>query len=241
MSSSLSNLRVEAANWNTCTAVLHSSKQNYFLQAYKNCKPAHYCKFSNSLKSFLHLNTKSPHQNLINMKNFACLLFVAAIIYSCNTASTMGGADASANKARVQSFYDQVINAHSTAAIDSFCSADFVDHNPDPGRSGKGSDDLKASFKDFFTGYPDIHVKTNFMIAEGDTVMAHVTLTGTNSGALGNMPATNKQISVDGIDVIVLKDGKANERWGFFDTQKMMQDLGMMPQPGQHDTATKKK
>jgi len=175
------------------------------------------------------------------MKNFACLLIVAAIIYSCNTASTTDRMNTDAIKARDQSFYDNVINAHNTAMIDSFCTADFVDHNPDPGRSGKGSDDLKASFKDFFTGYPDIQVKTNFMIAEGDTVMAHVSLTGTNSGAFGNMPATNKQINIDGIDVIVLKDGKATERWGFFDTQKMMQQLGMMPQPGKQDTATMKK
>src|SRR5258706_2351422 len=104
--------------------------------------------------------------------------------------------------------------------IDSFCSADFVDHNPDPGRSGKGSDDWKASSKDFFTAYPDIHVTTNFMIASGDTVMAHVTMSGTNSGAMGGMPATNKQVNIDGIDVIVIKDGKAAERWGFFDTMK---------------------
>jgi len=174
------------------------------------------------------------------MKNFACLLFIAVIIYGCNTATTMGGMNTDANKARVQSFYDQVINAHSTDMIDSFCTADFTDHNPDPGRSGKGSDDLKASFKDFFTAYPDIHIKTNFMIAEGDTVMAHVSLTGTNSGAQGNMPATNKQVNIDGVDVIVLKDGKATERWGFFDTQKMMEQLGMMPAPGQQDSAMKK-
>src|SRR5258706_3789724 len=138
------------------------------------------------------------------MKNFACVFFIAAVIFSCNTAPATGGMNTDANKARVQSFYDAVINAHNISMIDSFCTADFVDHNPDPGRSGKGSDDLKASFKDFFTGYPDIHVKTNFMIAEGDTVMAHVSLTGTNSGAFGNMPATNKQINIDGIDVIVL-------------------------------------
>jgi len=174
------------------------------------------------------------------MKNFACLLFIAAIIYSCNTAPTMAGMNTDANKARVQNFYDQVINAHSTAAIDSFCTTDFVDHNPDPGRSGKGSDDLKASFKDFFTGYPDIHVKTNFMIAEGDTVMAHVTLTGTNSGALGNMPATNKQININGIDIIALKDGKAIERWGIFDNLTMMQQLGMMPAAGQKDSTMNK-
>jgi steroid delta-isomerase-like uncharacterized protein len=175
------------------------------------------------------------------MKKIICLLFIAAIIYSCNTASTNTAMNTDANKARVQNFYDQVFNEHNMNLIDSFCGADFVDHNPDPGRSGKGIDDLKASFKDFFAAYPDIHVKTNFMIAEGDTVMAHVTVTGTNSGAQGNMPATNKQVNIDGIDILVIKDGKAAERWGIFETQKMMEQLGMMPAPGKQDSAMKNK
>jgi len=174
------------------------------------------------------------------MKILACVLFIAAMFFSCNNTATMGAMNTDANKTRVQSFYDHVINAHNLAAIDSFCSADFVDHNPDPGRTGKGMDDLKASFKDFFTAYPDIHETTNFMIAEGDTVMAHVTLTGTNSGAVGNAPATNKQINIDSVDVIIVKDGKATERWGFFDVMKMQQQLGAMPGMGQ-DTSKMKK
>ena len=62
--------------------------------------------------------------------------------------------------------------------------------------------------------------------------MALVTMTGTNSGPMGQMPATNKQINVGGIDVLVIHDQKASERWGFFDTMKMMEQLGMMPAPG---------
>ncbi len=174
------------------------------------------------------------------MKNFACLFFIAVILLSCNQPATTAGSNTDANKATVQNFYDQMINAHNTAMIDSFCSADFVDHNPDPGRTGKGIDDMKASFKDFFTAYPDVHVKTDFMVAEGDTVAAHVTVTGTNSGAMGNMPATNKQINIEGIDIIVLKDGKAVERWGVFDNMAMMQQLGMMPDASQQDSTTHK-
>jgi predicted ester cyclase len=70
------------------------------------------------------------------------------------------------------------------------------------------------------------------MVAEGDKVMAHVTMTGTNSGPMMGMPATNKQVSVDGIDLIMIKDGKATERWGYFDTMKFMAQMGMMPPPG---------
>lgn len=167
----------------------------------------------------------------MKMKTLISIFVIAVIAVSCNT---MGNSDAAKNdaaKARVQSFYDQVINAHNPTAVDSFCAADFVDHNPDPGHSGKGTAELKTSFGDFFTAFPDVHVKTNFMVAEGDTVVAHVTLTGTNSGTLGGMPATNKSMTVDGVDIIHLKDGKAVERWGVFDNAKMMQDLGMMPAP----------
>jgi steroid delta-isomerase-like uncharacterized protein len=165
------------------------------------------------------------------MKNLAFFLFCTWLLASCGDMSKGTAAhDKSANnKQRMQQFYDQVINAHNVNAIDSFCTADFVDHNPDEGFTGKGVADLKASFKAFFTAFPDIHITTHFMVAEGDTIAAHVNLTGTNSGAMGpGMPATNKKISVDGIDMVAVKDGKATERWGFFDTRKMMTDLGMM-------------
>jgi steroid delta-isomerase-like uncharacterized protein len=166
------------------------------------------------------------------MKKLIYIVVIAVMAASCNMPNNTGSMKAEANKAKTQRFYDEVINAHNVAAIDSFCSADFVDHNPDQGHTGKGIEELRSTFKEFFASFPDVHMTTNFMIAQGDTVMAYITMTGTNSGAMGNMPATNKQVSIDGIDVIAIKDGKAVERWGMFDNMKMMGELGMMPPPG---------
>jgi len=157
------------------------------------------------------------------------LLYILPVVMI--TSCMNGGMkDAANNKAKegVQHFYDDVINAHNPAAAETYCTADFVDHNPDQGHSGKGMDDLKAEFKDFFAAFPDVHATTKFMIAQGDTVIAYLTMTGTNSGPMSGMPATNKQMNVDGVDIIVLKDGKATDRWGFFDSMKMMAQLGMM-------------
>ena len=177
------------------------------------------------------------------MKSIIYISAIALIAASCSSSNNSGGMKASENKAKVQRFYDEVINAHNTAMVDSFCTSDFVDHNPDEGHSGKGTDDLKAGFNDFFTAFPDIKISPNFMIAQGDTVVAHVTITGTNSGMMGKMPATNKQMTIDGIDIIALKDGKATDRWGFFDMMKMMHEMGMMPPPGamMDSSMTKKK
>jgi predicted ester cyclase len=43
---------------------------------------------------------------------------------------------------------------------------------------------------------------------------------------MGNMPATNKSFRINGIDIIVVKDGKATERWGIFDDMSLMGQLG---------------
>jgi len=166
------------------------------------------------------------------MKNLIYIFAIAVCFASCNMADNSASMKPTAIQEQMQKFYDQVINAHNPAAMDSFCTADFLDHNPDQGHTGKGIDDAKASFTEFFAAFPDVHITANFFVESEDKCAAHVTMTGTNSGMMGNMPATNKQVTVDGIDLIKVKDGKATERWGFFDTMKMMTDLGLMPAPG---------
>ena len=160
------------------------------------------------------------------MKKLIYLIALAAVVTSCNMPDKSAGMKSAAIKERTQQFYDQVLNAHNPEAVDAFCTADFVDHNPDPGHSGKGTDDLKASLKEFFIAFPDIHATPHFMIAEGDTVAIHLTMDGTNSGPMSGMPASNKRMSIDGIDIIVIKGDKASERWGLFDMMTWMKQMG---------------
>ena len=172
------------------------------------------------------------------MKKILFLVMLVAIFVSCNNSATTSSSDeTAANKAKAQRFYDEVINGHNAALIDSFCIKDFTDHNPSPGHSGKGSDDLRAVFNDMFAAFPDIRATTDFMIAHGDTVVTYITMTGTNSGATSTMPATNKSFKINGIDIVVVKDGKATDRWGLFDDMTMMTQLGIIPSS---DTATTK-
>src|SRR4051812_5235585 len=103
------------------------------------------------------------------MKNLFLLIALAGIITSCNNMNKTENKSA-ASEARLQRFYDEVINSHNPNVVDSFCTADFTDHNPSPGHTGKGLDDLKAQFREFFTGMPDVHMSVNMMAAHGDTV-----------------------------------------------------------------------
>lgn len=162
------------------------------------------------------------------MRNILLALSSAALLASCST----GGDDNTAeNKARMQEFTDQVINAHNPAMIDSFITADFNDHQLTP-QYGQGLEGLRAAMADWFIGFPDVHAETNFMLASGDTVVAVYTMTGTNTGPMMGMPPTNKSFEIQGVDIIVVKDGRATEHWGFSEEMKMMMQLGMMPEMG---------
>lgn len=154
-------------------------------------------------------------------------------------ASVMSQSDS--NKAGTKRFYEDVMNNHKLASIDELCAANFVDHNPDPGHSGQGIDDLKKTMAEMGASFPDMHVTVNNMVAEGDMVAANITMTGTWKGDMMGMKANGKSFKADACDFLRIKDGKAVERWGVFDVMSMMRQLGMAPAPPSGAPAADKK
>lgn len=131
------------------------------------------------------------------------------------------------NKACTQNFYLQVYSKHNIAIIDSLVSEDYVEHQTTKGfaHNKRG---LKSALKEFFKAFPDFDVKINFMIAKNDMVVAQITMTGTNTGPFNGIPATNKKIHVDGVDIVRYKNGKAAEHWGYLEEGKILTQLGVV-------------
>jgi predicted ester cyclase len=46
------------------------------------------------------------------------------------------------------------------------------------------------------------------------------------------IPATGKEVTIGGIAIARIADGKIMERWEEFDMMGMMQQLGVVPVPG---------
>ncbi|MFI5201440.1 MAG: ester cyclase [Candidatus Kapaibacterium sp.] len=142
---------------------------------------------------------------------------------SANTAQT--------NMSETRAFYENVMNKHDTAAADKYCAANFVDHNPAPGHSGQGLDDLKKELGAWFAEMPDVHFDIDQMSADSNLVWLRYTVSGTMKGDMGPMKATNKSMKIGGIDEIKIQNGKASDRWGYEDDMAMMSQLGLMPPP----------
>lgn len=71
------------------------------------------------------------------------------------------------------------------------------------------------------------------MIVEGDKVVSRVTYRGTHTGDMMGIPPTGKPVTVSAMIIDQFADRKIVESWRLFDQMSMMQQLGLMPAPGQ--------
>jgi predicted ester cyclase len=69
--------------------------------------------------------------------------------------------------------------------------------------------------------------------AEGELVFMRHKMTFTHVGEFVGIPATDKRVSVVGHNVQRIVDGKVTEFWGLPDMMGMMQQLGVVPAPGE--------
>jgi len=169
--------------------------------------------------------------SLIYLSLAIALVFGLTACNKCDDQAKAALDLAAKNKAVAQKTVD-AMNTGNLALLDSAFAADYVEHSPDPMTEAKGIAGLKEGYTMMRTAYPDVKIIVVNMVAEGDKVIIHQTFTGTNTGAMGPMPATGKQVNADGVDILTLKDGKITEHWAVYDAMKMMEQLGMMPEMG---------
>jgi predicted ester cyclase len=136
------------------------------------------------------------------------------------------------NTALVRRFVDEVQSGGNTDLIDEICSPEFVNHSAPPGLPAdrEGIKILTTMFKGAF---PDSYFTVEDMIAEGDKVVTRKTFHGTHEGEFMSIPPSGRIVNVSLIDVVRISDGKVVEHWSVGDDLGMMQQLGVIPKPGE--------
>lgn len=145
------------------------------------------------------------------------------------TADSAKQASTEQMKQGTQRFIDMWLSGR-TDGIQEVVAENFVTHMSMPGITSTGIQQLKDMIAMSTAAFPDSKAEDMHLMAEGDRVVAHYRLKGTNTGSMGQgMPATNKPIDVHTVDVLRFENGKVVEHWGYMEEMKMMEQLGMMP------------
>jgi steroid delta-isomerase-like uncharacterized protein len=135
------------------------------------------------------------------------------------------------NKAVIRRIIDS-FNQKDAAILDEVCTPDFVSHDP-ANPQVRSREDYKQWITGFFTAFPDLHFSLEDILAEGDRVAYRYTLRATHSGSWRSAAPTGKSITVTGISITRLRDGKSAELWSNTDALGLVQQLGLIPAPGQ--------
>lgn len=96
----------------------------------------------------------------------------------------------------------------------------------------KGTKDAKKYFDSMRAGFPDAKMSVTNQWAVGDFVISESTFSGTNTGAFMGMKATKKPVSLQSVDIIMMKDGKIAKGWSFGNSVQAAEQLGLLPAPG---------
>jgi len=133
----------------------------------------------------------------------------------------------------------EMLNTPGTDGLETMVTDNFVDHQMPEFITTPGIAGLKEEIALYHTAFPDFKQEITGMATNGDRTYVQLHITGTNTGAWGEMPATGKAFDVMGCDVMRFENGKAAEHWGYMEEAKMMKQLGILPAPGAKPTKKK--
>jgi steroid delta-isomerase-like uncharacterized protein len=132
------------------------------------------------------------------------------------------------NKAIVRRYLEQVLNERRHDLVEEFLAENIELHG-----SGlaPGLDVVKQWLTMFAAAFPEGHTTIEDVIAEENKVVARTTFNGSHQAEMRGIPATGKTVSMAGVTIFRLDNGKIAEGWLANDNLSMMQQLGVIPAP----------
>ena len=129
------------------------------------------------------------------------------------------------NKAVYRRFLQEVFNEGRIENVDQFLPPSYVLHDGPPG-TPPGPEAVKQIVAMFRSAFPDLKITIEELIAEGDKVCARVITRGTHKGPFGGIPPTGKPVTVPGLTMMRVADGRITDSWVKNDLLGLMKQIG---------------
>ncbi len=135
-------------------------------------------------------------------------------------------------KQTIVHLYDE-LNKMNLDIFNEVFAPDFVSYGWTAFQDVHGPEAYKDTHKQFLSTFPDLQIRVEDVIADGNLCGTFGTLSGTHEGNfMGMAPATHKRITWTGAQLFRFNDaGLIDARWQEWDGVSVMQQLGVMPSP----------
>lgn len=93
----------------------------------------------------------------------------------------------------------------------------------------QGVNDVRNYFSEFITGFTNRDFKVLEIYGQGERVIKRWSFTGTHTGDFSGIKPTGKRITVEGVTIARMVNGKITEERDYADDLGLMQKLGVIP------------
>jgi steroid delta-isomerase-like uncharacterized protein len=91
-----------------------------------------------------------------------------------------------------------------------------------------GIADFKAYYQNFLTGFSDIKFTVEDAFGQGNKIVKHWRFEGKHTGDFFGIPATGNMVNIDGVTLVLMKNGRIAQEQDFMDNGVLMQQLGLV-------------
>jgi steroid delta-isomerase-like uncharacterized protein len=134
------------------------------------------------------------------------------------------------NKVAVRRYFEDLWGRGNLAVADAILSTDLFFHGPGVGI--RGAESFKQFVAAFRASFPDLEFTDLESIAEGARVASCFTMRGTQRAEFQGIPPTGRQVRVQGTHMFRFANHAITEIRINMDTLGMLQQLGILPGPG---------
>ena len=140
------------------------------------------------------------------------------------------------NKEFVKKFYKEVWNERKVQCVDKYLSPSHALVDPNAMDAMTGPAAYKTILTRFMRAFSNLKFEVQDMVCEGDKVVASWMISGVHTGEYNGVAPTNKKISVEGISIHQIADGKIMDSYSVWDTLGLMKMIGAIVTVGRART-----
>ena len=152
------------------------------------------------------------------------LLAVMGFVLGSSSAFGQGGT----MKTDVILWYE-AFNRKDPALLERVLNEKWVDIPPAPNQP-PGVEGAKQILVELTTAFPDLKIKIEDVLQDGNKVIVRSEISGTQRNPLMGFPAKNRKMAIQAIDIHEFKDGKIVRTWHTEDWLTGLHQLGVLGQ-----------